>query len=415
MGGKSRFVHVYMDLTIGSKPAGRVIFELFADTAPLTSENFRGLCTGEYGTFVSEGLARPLSYVNSEIFKINKGNYIQGGDIAKNNGTGGHSIYGPKFNDENFQRQHSKAGLLSMAAKSRNNNNSQFLVTLKPMPDLDGKNVVFGHVIYGMEAIHKIAAVDVDMNGLPKIPVIIVDSGEMDDKRAYITKDPLGLEGMKRIRDANKFNRLFFEEKREETLLDPYIKSNADSENQDKSQIGKKTLASQQLKESAGLSGIDRILQNIRDKQQEPEQSNLTGDYFNNRGRSQPTAEELSNTQLGKRGQISEEMAQRLLNLQLKINQVRAKNVEVVEEEELRNKDPSIIKSEKEQQKKQKIQSWNDTLKQKNIEQYPYLDQPALATAKPESDPLSVVQSDEPKRNFGWNGNLISLQYRQFV
>lgn len=409
MGGKSKFVHVYMDITIGSKPAGRVIFELFTDTTPMTAENFRGLCTGEYGTFVFEGQSRPLSYLDSEIFKVNKGNFIQGGDIAKNNGSGGHSIYGPKFNDENFQRQHSKAGLLSMVNKGRNSNSSQFLVTLKPMPEFDGKNVVFGHVIYGMEAIHKIAAVDVDFNGLPKVPVVIIDCGEMDDKRAYITKDPLGLEGMKRIRDANKFNRLFFEEKREETLFDPYLKSDSTTKEGQKDQTDKKSLISNKLKESQNVSGIDRILKKVREKDQQSGETHLHIEPEYKHPPAQLTEEELNSIQLGKREQVSEKMADRLLNLKLKINQIRAKNVEMVEEEELRNKDPSIIKNEKDQKKKEKIQAWTDTLKQKNIEQYSYLDQPALTTTKPESDPLSVVQRDKPKKDFGWNGKLISF------
>jgi peptidyl-prolyl isomerase G (cyclophilin G) len=412
MRAKSKFVHVYMDITIGSKPAGRVIFELFTDTTPLTAENFRGLCTGEYGTFVFEGQTRPLTYNNSEIFKIEKGNFIQGGDIAKNNGSSGHSIYGPKFNDENFQRQHSKAGLLSMATKGRNSNNSQFLVTLKPMPALDGKSVVFGHVIYGMEAIHRIAAVDVDFSGLPKVPVIIIDSGEMDDKRAYITKDPLGLEGMKRIRDANKFNRLFFEEKREEFLPDSNQMPETIHNSKANDPVSEKTILSDKLKENHNASGIDRIIQRLKEKSQDSQETHSHTELNQKHSPNQFTENELNTIQLGKREQTSETIENRLLNLKLKLNQIRAQNVEVVEEEELRNKDPSLSKNEKLNNKKEKILSWTETLKQKNIESYPYLDQPALATTKPESDPLSIIRSDQPIKNFGWNGNVKSLQRR---
>ena len=128
-----------MDIQIGSKGAGRIIFELFTDFTPKTAENFRGLCTGDY----SNSNQSKLSYQNSKFHRIVDGFVIQGGDITNGNGTGGFSIYGRTFNDESFARKHSCAGLLSMANNGRNTNSSQFFLTLKACPHLDDRHVVY--------------------------------------------------------------------------------------------------------------------------------------------------------------------------------------------------------------------------------------------------------------------------------
>lgn len=185
-----RYPHVYLDLSIGTKPAGRVIFELFTDLTPKTAENFRGLCTGEYGNVGMGTKTKKLHYLNCTFHRIIDGFVIQGGDIINGDGTGGASIYGPTFADENFTRKHACAGLLSMANRGRNTNSSQFFVTLKPCPHLDGKHVVFGQVIEGMETIRKVSKVAVDMNDRPKIPVVIVDCGEVNDFRNFLRYDP---------------------------------------------------------------------------------------------------------------------------------------------------------------------------------------------------------------------------------
>lgn len=104
---------VFLDLTLGGRPVGRVVFELFADTVPKTAENFRSLCTGEHGSSSASG--RPLHYKGSCFHRVISGFMAQGGDFTHGNGTGGESIYGPKFPDENFRRKHDSSGLLSMA------------------------------------------------------------------------------------------------------------------------------------------------------------------------------------------------------------------------------------------------------------------------------------------------------------
>jgi hypothetical protein len=112
-------IHVYFDLSHGVQPLGRIIFELFRDITPRTVENFRSLCTGERGKIGLGMNANKLCYKESEFHRIVKGFVIQGGDITNGDGTGGYSIYGKEFNDENFQLRHSHAGLLSMANRGK--------------------------------------------------------------------------------------------------------------------------------------------------------------------------------------------------------------------------------------------------------------------------------------------------------
>jgi len=185
-----KYPQVYLDVTIGTKPAGRITFELFTDLTPKTAENFRGLCTGEYGNVGMGTRTKQLHLLNSTFHRIVDGFALQGGDITNGDGTGGASIYGPNFADENFNRKHACAGLLSMANRGRNTNSSQFFITLKASPHLDGKHVVFGQVVGGMEAVRKIAKVPVDMNDKPKIPVVIVDCGEVGGNRDFLRYDP---------------------------------------------------------------------------------------------------------------------------------------------------------------------------------------------------------------------------------
>jgi peptidylprolyl isomerase len=146
---------VALDVTIGGEPAGTITFELFADTVPKTAENFRALCTGEKGTGKS---GKPLAYAGSPFHRIIPGFMIQGGDFTRGNGTGGESIYGEKFADENFQLKHTGPGTLSMANAGPNTNGSQFFITVADTAWLDGKHVVFGKVVDGMDVLKKVEA-----------------------------------------------------------------------------------------------------------------------------------------------------------------------------------------------------------------------------------------------------------------
>ena len=178
---------VYFDFIAGTTSLGRIEIELFFDITPKTSENFRGLCTGEYGkALISK---KKLNYKGTKIFKILDNQYIIGGDIVYNNGKGGESIYGQFFKDENFTRRHSCAGLLSMNNFGRNTNNSQFIITLKPCPQLDDRHVVFGQIINGMDVLKEISKVPVDNFKKPKVNIVVFDCGDFDTTRLHLRED----------------------------------------------------------------------------------------------------------------------------------------------------------------------------------------------------------------------------------
>jgi peptidylprolyl isomerase len=160
---------VALDVTIGGQPAGTLTLELFADVVPKTAENFRALCTGEKGMGKS---GKPLSYAGSPFHRIIPGFMIQGGDFTRGNGTGGESIYGEKFADENFTLKHTGAGMLSMANAGPNTNGSQFFITVAETPWLDGKHVVFGKVVDGMDVLKKMEDQG-SRAGQTKTPVVL--------------------------------------------------------------------------------------------------------------------------------------------------------------------------------------------------------------------------------------------------
>jgi len=166
----------YFDIKIANDHAGRIVFELFKDVVPKTAENFRALCTGEKGN-TSEG--KPLHYLNCPFHRIIKDFMCQGGDFTNQNGTGGESIYGEKFEDENFQLKHDKPGLLSMANSGAGTNGSQFFLTTVETPHLDGKHVVFGKVIKGMGLVYEMENLQTDEQAKPEKDCVISGCGEL--------------------------------------------------------------------------------------------------------------------------------------------------------------------------------------------------------------------------------------------
>ncbi|KAI0646470.1 cyclophilin [Trametes meyenii] len=158
--------NVYFDITINDQPSGRIVFRLFDDVVPKTARNFRELATGQHG----------FGYQGSSFHRIIPNFMLQGGDFTRGNGTGGKSIYGEKFEDENFQLKHTKPGTLSMANAGKNTNGSQFFITTVVTSWLDGAHVVFGEVVEGLDLVKKIESLG-SASGTPKARITIAKSG----------------------------------------------------------------------------------------------------------------------------------------------------------------------------------------------------------------------------------------------
>ncbi|KAI3333977.1 putative U-snRNP-associated cyclophilin [Ustulina deusta] len=169
---------VFFDITLGGEPLGRITFELFKDTVPRTAENFRQFCTGES----KNNRGQPQGYKGSKFHRIIGQFMCQGGDFLNGDGTGSTCIYGTKaFADENLTLKHTQGGLLSMANSGPNTNGSQFFITTVSTPHLDGKHVVFGKVVDGMEVVEKMERTRTGRRGrdVPDMDVIIAQCGEM--------------------------------------------------------------------------------------------------------------------------------------------------------------------------------------------------------------------------------------------
>lgn len=158
--------NVYFDITIDGDAAGRIVFKLYDDVVPKTAQNFRELATGQHG----------FGYEGSGFHRVIPDFMLQGGDFTRGDGTGGKSIYGEKFADENFKLKHDKPFLLSMANAGKNTNGSQFFVTTVVTSWLDGKHVVFGEVVEGQDLVRKIESLG-SQSGNTRAKIVIANSG----------------------------------------------------------------------------------------------------------------------------------------------------------------------------------------------------------------------------------------------
>lgn len=174
---------VWFEISInGRVQSDIIVMELYADAVPDTVENFRQLCTGEAGSGEVSGM--PLHFRGSSFHRIIPGFMCQGGDITKGDGTGGESIYGEVMEDESFEGKagrHTGRGCLSLANSGPNTNNSQFFICTGPTEWLDGKHVVFGRVIKGLECVDKMEAQGMK-SGEVCSPVIIIECGEVSSE-----------------------------------------------------------------------------------------------------------------------------------------------------------------------------------------------------------------------------------------
>jgi len=214
---------VFFEIEQEGGTCGRITFELYDDVVPKTAENFRQLCTHEKG----------FGYKGSIFHRVIKDFMLQGGDFTNFNGTGGKSIYGTKFEDENFEMKHTRPGLLSMANSGPNTNGSQFFITTTETPHLDGKHVVFGEVIDGMDIVREIE--DCEKAGaqnsdpVKKITVIECgESGEADPNDPY-PSNPKKYEGEEPLEQVAEKIRTrgndFFKEKDFKAALRQYGKA----------------------------------------------------------------------------------------------------------------------------------------------------------------------------------------------
>lgn len=348
---------VYLDVSIGGRGGGRIVFELFYDLTPRTAENFRGLCTGEYG--VGRTTKKALCYEGCSFFRSNQ-QVLQSGDFQFNTGDGGESIYGGTFNDEDFSRRHTQPGILSMANKGRNSNGSQFFITLKRNARLDGRNLVVGQVVDGMDVIRAIGKVPTDRDEKPRVPIMIVGSGELGTKKAN-QADPSEMMS-KQIAKLNE------EAAPTEVSVNAAEKAKA---------ILKGAQGGAAVEEEAGSSSTKQTREDAESGAMAPPRN---------------------------------ERERKLFELRLRMNQGRTKNSKEVVEEQKRNSDPDYARKQAFTRQKQREEEEKKLAEEKGEPEDPSAKPGAVPKGKDYmNDTLEQVEMREAKKGkknpgtFGWD------------
>jgi cyclophilin family peptidyl-prolyl cis-trans isomerase len=335
-------------------------FELFADVTPRTAENFRALCTGEYG--VSSVSGKPMHYKGCKFHRIISGFMAQGGDFTRGDGTGGESIYSLKFNDENFHRTHDSAGLLSMANSGPNTNGSQFFITFRATPHLDGRHVVFGRIVSGHEILRVLELVAVDSNDKPKVPVTIVDCGQIGLEEDAV---PNASEGTS-IRKAATDGAGSSKEQRDGAEAEA-----GDADQSDKDDAGR---SSKRVEDEAG------------DKEPEVDIATATAGMS--------------------------EMEKRLFMLRMKMNKGRKENRAAADEEYKKTHDPNYERKQRATEWNEKRKKWNNEMAANGV-----TEKDAFMLETAESAERKMEKEAERAKNvatFGWHAFTAEADYRAY-
>ncbi len=283
---KQKMTLVFFDITIGGSFKGRIVFRLFDTVVPRTALNFKCLCTGEKG--IGKTTGKPLHYENTIIHRVIPGFMCQGGDFSMRNGTGGESIFGGKFQDEAFSVNHNRAGLLSMANAGKNTNGSQFFITFAAAPHLDGKHVVFGELVEGMDVLRSIEKVDTDGRDKPVIgqDVIIRECGihaskssaKAEAPRLMPTTNPSSDESDSRSDDSARHHKKHkkgksrtdkkekkIKKKHKKKKSKSHKKKDTDSETSSQSELSNKLLSDGESAPAAASSNVVKDVEKSRE------------------------------------------------------------------------------------------------------------------------------------------------------
>ncbi len=351
--------------------------------------------------------------MGSKFHRIVEDQFVQGGDFVFGNGTGGESIYGETFRDENFQRRHTCAGLLSMANRGRNTNSSQFFITLKACPHLDGKHVVFGQIIEGMEVARKIAKVPTNMNEKPKIPVTIFKCGDEDERRLHIIEDPfkdamlqitkerINEEKVKVLEPSDVDNYKKKIKKSAFKMLQDYDDSEEEIINFSKNKRNELRAEEEKARETGEEPLEVEEVNNMIDEEENDEEM-----YEN--GEEEIEEEEADDDEINAiiKEKLGKEGFDRLNELKIKANEAKNLNNKAVTEENKKSQDPELEKKVRREEYNSKIEDMKRALELQGVPDNKLYVLDSISKCE-----RTNTKNMKKKRSaaFGWDGKFIPL------